>query len=174
MNTEEFDDLLSQYEKIKEKRVDSRLKFYNKWVDSKRRAAETSRAAILLLSLVIPVVANIDFTASRKGITISILSLLIAFISGFSEIHQWQRNWREYSKAIVQIEGLIGLWEIEVTKTRLKAGQLPDPKEVKEISGQLARATDILLESVEKIVLTEMQAFFATAVKAPKGTSKEE
>jgi hypothetical protein len=70
MNTQEFDELLSEYEEIKEKRVDSRLKFYKKSVESKRHAAERSKAAILLLSLVIPVVANIDFTVAWKGIII--------------------------------------------------------------------------------------------------------
>jgi len=162
MDPKEFEELLSQYRKIKDNCVDERLKFYKERVESKRHAAERSRTAILLLSLVIPIVANLDFTIPwlSTGIIVSIMSLLIAFLSGLGELHQWQHTWQEYSKAIVQIEALIGSWEIEVAGAR----QLSQPK---EISDKLAKATHALLESVEQIVLIEMRAFFATTPKAP-------
>lgn len=168
MNSEEFKQLVSQYRKIKDNRVNKRLDFYNERVESKRHAAARAKTAVLLLSLVIPVVANLDFAAPWKGIIVSIMSLFIALISGLAEFHQWQRTWQEYSKAIVQIEGLMDSWELDVARAR----QLSHPKEISE---ELAEVTETLLESVEQIVLTEMRAFFAATPKLPKrGDEREE
>jgi hypothetical protein len=87
------------------------------------------------------------------------MSLLIALAGGLEGLHQWQRTWREYSSQIVQIETLIGLWEIQVAKAR----QLSDAKEV---SDTLGKATEKLLSSVNQAVMTEMGTFFSEREKA--------
>ncbi len=155
---EDFEHLLSQYTKIKKRYVDRRLKFYQDRVNGKRRAAQGASIAILFLSLAIPIVANSDFMA--VPIAVSAMSLAIAFISGVSELRRWQHTWKEYSQGIVQIETLIGSWEIKVAEAR----QLSRPE---EISAALGTATEELLRLVTQAVSAEMEDFFRPAPKAP-------
>jgi len=162
MNTEDFDKLLVGYTTPKEKYVDSRLKFYLDRVDHKRRLAQWGSVAILLLSLGIPVVVTFSPAAIgpvQKELIVSLMSLLIALAGGLEGLHQWQRTWREYSTRIVQIETLIGLWEIQVARAR----QLSDAKEVVDILG---KATEKLLSSVNEAVTTEMGTFFSERERA--------
>ncbi len=162
MNTEDFDKLLAGYIPTKEKYVDSRLRFYLDRVDNKRRLAQWARVAVLLLSLAIPVVVTFSPAAIgsvRRELIVSLMSLLIALAGGLEGLHQWQRTWREYSTRIVQIETLIGLWEIQLAKAR----QLSDAKEVSDILG---KATEKLLSSVNEAVTTEMGTFFSEREKA--------
>jgi hypothetical protein len=163
MNLQEFEQLLSPYKTIKENYVKTRLDFYKKGHNKKRYAAQASAVLILLFSLLIPIVVNFDFTGPwtwlSKTLIVSLMSLSIAFVSGLSELCQWQSLWKEYSKRVVQIETLIGIWEIEVANAR----QLSDPR---EISAVLGKATETLLKSVDMAVVTEMETFFAAVPKA--------
>lgn len=162
MNTEDFDKLLVGYTATKEKYVDSRLKFYLDRVDNKRQLAQWSRVAVLSLSLAIPLVVTFSPAAiglEPSKLIVSLMSLLIALAGGLEGLHQWQRTWREYSARIVQIETLIGLWEIQVAKAR----ELSDGKDVSDILG---KATETLLSSVKEAVMTEMGTFFTEREKA--------
>jgi hypothetical protein len=168
MNTEDFDKLLVGYATIKDKYVDSRLKFYRDRVDNKRRLAQWGRVAILLLSLAIPVVVTFspaEIGPVQKELIVSLMSLLIALAGGLEGMHQWQRTWREYSTRIVQIETRIGLWEIQVARAR----QLSDAKEVSDILGE---ATEKLLSSVNEAVTTEMGTFFSEREKAQQTSTQ--
>jgi len=161
-NLKTLKQLLEPYQAIKDGPVKHRLDFYIDHVKSKRRAAEYSGHTILLLSLIIPLVANHPFKDHwGNGLIVSILSLLIALISGIRESTQWTRLWREYSQAIVEIEALIGAWEIEIAKAR----SLTDLTKITDI---LEKATTTLLASVNKIVLAEMGAFFTVIPKTPQ------
>jgi len=162
MNIEDFDKLLAGYTLVKEKYVDSRLNFYCERVNHKRQLAQWSRVAVLLLSLTIPLVVTFSPAAIglvQKELIISLMSLLIALAGGLEGLHQWQRTWREYSARIVEIETLIGLWEIQVSKARL----LSDVGEGAEI---LSQATEKLLSSVNESVMREMGTFFSEREKA--------
>lgn len=172
ISPEDFKPLEEQYRKIKEDYADARLSFYEDNFEKKRRRAEGSKVALLVFSLLIPIIINLGNIPYIKGIKVNfdfialivtILSLFIAFITSLGEIRQWQRLWKEYSKARVLIDGLIASWEIEVNKARL----LSSPGEVSE---NLSKATNTLLKSVEQIVLTEMMAFFAAAEKTQAET----
>lgn len=169
MNTEDFDKLLDRYNAIKKNNVGSRLKFYRDRVDNKRQLAQWSRAAVLFLSLAIPLVVTFSpdtIGLVQKELIVSVMALLIALAGGLEGLHQWQRTWREYSTRIVQIETLIGQWEIQV----VKAGQLSDAKEV---SDMLGRATEKLLSSVNEAVTTEMGTFFFEREKAQQQSNTE-
>ena len=162
MNNEDFAKLLAVYTATKEKYVDRRLTFYLDRVDNKRRLAQWSRVAVLLLSLAIPVAVTFSpdkIGSVPKDLMVSVMALLIALAGGLEGQHQWQRTWREYSTRIVQIETLIGLWEIEVAR----AGQLSDAKEASDAMG---KATENLLSSVNQAVTTEMNTFFSEREKA--------
>ena len=164
VDAEEFERLLIGYRRIKQERVDPRLDFYRKHVGNKQRLAQWTRAAVLVLSLAIPVVVAFDATAwpVPKELIVSLMSLTIALVSGLEGQHQWQRTWREYSSRIVQIETLIGRWDLEV----MVASHLSDSKEADE---RLRKATENLMLSVEQAVLTEMDAFFSERSKADRG-----
>jgi len=161
----EFTSLLKKYSEIKETHVTRRLKFYLDRVNNKRRLAQWSRAGVLLLSLIIPIVANFGGRFGDhfpKDLTISIMSLLIALAAGLEGMHQWQQTWKDYSRAIVQIETLVGVWEIEI----LCAERLAN---VEDASKALDTATKMLLSSVERVVSAEMEGFFSERSRATGG-----
>lgn len=110
--------------------------------------------------LAIPIVTSLDsaILPLPKEFIVAGMSLLIAFASGLDGIFQWQHTWREYSRRIVQIETLIGWWEIQVAKAK----QLSDPK---DISASLGEAVEKLLRAVEEAVSAEMDAFFSVIPK---------
>ena len=168
MDNQEFERLLSPYKDIKDQRVIPRLNFYQKHFNSKRLAAQGASVAILFLSLVIPIVANLDFTARglSKELSVSVMSLLIALITGLNEVFRWQHLWKEYSERIVKIDTLIGLWEIEVANAR----QLSDPKEVSTVLG---KATQNLVNSVQQTVSTEMETFFRATPRTQSAQGAE-
>jgi hypothetical protein len=166
IDASEFCKILSAYKKIKDEYATRRLKFYNDRVDGKRRNAQAVRWTILILSLSIPIVASLDLTilGLPNKLILSLMSMLIALASGLEGIHQWQLTWKDYSGRIVEIETLIGLWEVQVAKAK----QLHD---VNDISNLLASSTEKLLTEVNKTVSAEMESFF-TAVP-PLQTSQE-
>jgi len=103
MSHQDSDNLLSEYIEIIDKRVRPRLTFYMERVNNKRRLAQWTRVLVLLLSLTIPIVVNLDRNLISNhpttfAISVSLMSLLIAFISGLEGLHLWQHTRREYSK----------------------------------------------------------------------------
>lgn len=183
MTPEEFDEVFSQYNLIKKERADEQLEFYTQRVLSKRRFAQWSGAAILIISLAIPFVTNFGtsfgtFVTDRLCIDISqhslqhffnmiitVMSLSIALISGLDGLHQWRITWREYSKAIIQIKTQIALWEIKVANAR----ELPNRDEVSKALGD---ATKELISKVEEVASAEMDTFFSarSTVQQPGGS----
>ena len=167
--SEEFHRILSDYKKIKHEHVDGKLKYYKDRVDSKRFCAQGAGVVILFLGLVIPIVTNLKFTffASAPWLTkeliVSAMSLVIAFITGINTLFQWQSTWKEYSSSIVQIDKLIGLWELEVAHAR----RLSD-SEI-NTSKYLQKVTENLINSVENTVSTEMKTFFHAGGKKELG-----
>jgi hypothetical protein len=95
------------------------------------------------------------------------MSVLIALASGLEGIHQWQLTWKEYSGRIVQIETLIGLWEVQLVRAR----QLSD---INEALSVLAWSTEKLLKEVNNAVSTEMESFFSTIPKLEKKPGQEQ
>lgn len=122
--------------------------------------------AVLIISLAIPIVINLDLdvTPHQQRMVITFMSLSIALASGLDGLHQWRTTWREYSKAIVHIKTLIGLWEVEVANARRLANN-------DEVSKALGAATEELLRKVEEATFAEMDTFFSarSAVPRPAG-----
>jgi hypothetical protein len=171
MNCQEFDNILSPYARAKEKRADEQLNFYTERVNSKRRFAQWSGAVVLVISLTIPIITNLDLKVPQHllNLIITSMSLLIALVSGLEGLHQWRTTWKEYSKSIVQIKTLIGLWEIKVAKARRLTNH-------DDIAKELSEATEKLLSEVEKVTFAEMGAFFAARLDnqhQDKGTPKK-
>jgi len=159
MEPQKLKELLAPYQAIRDGAIQRRLVFYERHVNQKRRYAEYSGHTLLFLSLLIPVVANFHFEEHWvNSMIVSILSLLIALITGIRESTQWARLWRVYSHAIVQIENLLASWELEIAKARL----LDDSTKVTEA---VENATKILKDSVERIVQAEMDSFFTSIPK---------
>jgi low affinity Fe/Cu permease len=165
----EFDRILTPFQEINGRYVTKRLEFYNKRVEGKRRCAHAVRWIVLILSLSIPLVASVDFTifGMPNTFVVSLMSVLIALASGLEGIHQWQLTWKEYSGRIVQIETLIGLWEVQLVRAR----QLSD---INEASSVLAWSTEKLLKEVNNAVSTEMESFFSTIPKLEKKPGQEQ
>jgi hypothetical protein len=105
---------------------------------------------------------GLDFlTQHQVNMIITFMSLTIALVSGLDGLHQWRTTWREYSKAIVQLTALIGLWEVKVANARQLTNRA-------EISKALGDATEELLSKVEAITLAEMDTFFSARSATPK------
>jgi len=170
MDSQEFDEIFKPYEAIKQNRAKAQLEFYTDRVNSKRRLAQWSGAAVLFISLTIPMVTNFhpvatgfNFSVSQETINmfITLMSLSIALLSGLDGLHQWRTTWREYSKAIVRIETQIALWEVKVTSAR----ELPNREEVSKALGD---ATEKLISEVEAATSAEMDVFFSARSAAEK------
>jgi hypothetical protein len=159
VNPQEFDEIFPRYERIKEEHADEQLKFYDDRVLTKRRFAQWFGAAVLIISLAIPIVTNLGNLSVKVSqqwlnLIITLMSLSIAGFSGLDGLHQWRTTWREYSKAIVQIKTQIALWEIKVANAR----ELPNRDEVSKALGD---ATAELISKVEEVTFTEMDTFFS-------------
>ena len=156
MDDLEFKEILSHYEQIKQNRADEQLKFYNDKINSKRRFAQWFGAAVLVISLAIPIVTNVgfDLTPHQLNMIITVMSLSIALVTGLDGLHQWRTTWREYSRAIVQIKTLIELWKVKVAGAR-QLGNHDD------VSKALGEATEELLRKVEAVNLREQDIFFS-------------
>jgi hypothetical protein len=165
MEPNDFEQLLKPYQNIKDgPSVKGRLDFYKGHVNSKRRAAKYSGHTILLFSLLIPVVTTLPFKDHWvKGLIVSILSLIIALITGIRESTQWARLWRVYSQAQRQIETLIDSWEMEIARARP-----PRPLNLTEATDILERATNTLKDSVLEIVEAESNSFFSATPLTPQ------
>lgn len=163
MDDQEFNEILSHYGCIKRNCADKQLKFYTDRVNSKRRFAQWFGAAVLVISLAIPIVTNLglNVTPHQLNMIITFMSLSIALASGLDGLHQWRTTWREYSKAIVQIETLIGLWGVKVANARQLANH-------DEVSKALGNATEELLRKVEEATFAEMDTFFSARSAIPK------
>jgi hypothetical protein len=72
MNPQEFDEIFSRYERIKHEHADEQLEFYTKRVLSKRRVAQWSGAAVLVISLAIPIVTNLGIDISQHSLNMII------------------------------------------------------------------------------------------------------
>jgi hypothetical protein len=157
MTTESINTLVSHYVKIKKEHVDTRLIFYNKRVNINKYLTYFTYFLVGVISfLVIPYVTNFhpDNSAGISNTSIiSGASILLGVVSVFKESFKWDVIWKQYSTCIVQIESAIGHWKLEVEKTLL----LSDMNEVNE---KLNEATDRLLSTVDKAVLSEMKIFF--------------
>lgn len=161
MDNNQFEEILTHYTQIKNGHVNPRLEFYIKYIDKKRLPAERAKAIILGLSLLIPIVANLPGFDPYKGIIVAVMSLSIALLSGLNDLYQWEHLWRAYSQARIQIESLLGLWELNVAHAR----QLSDPN---KLNDTLEQATETLLKSVDQIVSTEMGTFFTATQHTPE------
>lgn len=161
--TEDVDRLILVHRKIKEEYVDKRLDFYIKRVDSKRIWAQRASVAVLTLSLVIPIVANLQFVA--KDILVAIMSASIALITGFSQIHRWQDLWKEYSTAIVRIEAQIASWELKVAE----ANRFGEPE---QISKTLTELTARLVQNVTAGSSQPKWSSFSSLSSRQKTTSR--
>lgn len=169
IDQQEFKKIFCEYEKIKNCYAVKRLKFYAERVDKKRFWAQISGLMILAISLLIPLVSNLEsydiaslnVLIGKKKIPaiVSLMSLSIAFISGLEGLKQWRKTWKDYSKAIVDIETLINRWEIEVASAKQSTNS-------KEVDEKLKKATQNLVGQVELTVETEMGGFFAARNKA--------
>jgi hypothetical protein len=167
MDDHEFNEILFHYQHIKKTCADEPLKFYSDRVNSKRRFAQWSGAAVLVISLAIPIVTNLHLNVTQPSLNmiVTFMSLSIALLTGLDGLHQWRTTWREYSKAIVRITTLIGSWEVKVANARQLANR-------DEVSKTLGNATEELLSKVEEAKVTEMDTFFSarSAIAATKGT----
>lgn len=153
VSAQELERLVCLNRKIKAEYVDTRLQFYKDRVDSKRIWAQRASIAVLSLSLVIPIVANLPIIDIEKNVVVSLLSVSIAFISGLGQIHRWQETWKEYSAAIVRIEAAIAAWELRIADASMLADSAKPAQ-------ALAAATEKLVQSVTGVVSAEMQRFF--------------
>ncbi|MDM0116718.1 SLATT domain-containing protein [Variovorax sp. J22R133] len=164
MDDQEFNGILAPYDKIKSDCADKQFKFYSDKVALKQFYAQWFGAAVLIISLAIPFVTNFGselVTQRRVDMIVTLMSLLIAAASGLDGLHQWRTTWREYSKGIVQLRTLIGLWDVKVANAR----QLTNHDQVSKALGE---ATEELLNKVEQTVSAEMDTFFSARSAIPK------
>lgn len=160
----ELESLIADLSKIKEEHVDSRLRHYTERVDYRRITARSTSVIVIVISLfIIPISTNFlpeNALGFSNKFVISAASLLIGLVSALQELFKWESVWHQYSTRIIEIELAIGLWKLEIAKSR----QLSDENEAKLT---VIEATKWLVRTVNQAVLSEMEVFF-TRVKGEK------
>ncbi|TNF50503.1 MAG: DUF4231 domain-containing protein [Bacteroidetes bacterium] len=77
-------------------RIDDQIMWYSTKATQNKRYNHWSKAAIIVFSASIPLIAGIEFSPSFKNILIGVLGALIAIVSGLSGLLKFQEKWTEY------------------------------------------------------------------------------
>jgi hypothetical protein len=90
----------------------------------------------------------------HKDVVLSVISITIAALTGFSSFFRWERTWRGNSTGQVSLEQHCAKWELELTNARLL---LPAEERIEHVY----RATDDLLTNARNVVSSENEGFFS-------------
>lgn len=77
-------------------RVDDQIKWYSDKATSNKLLHHWTKAAVIIFSAAIPLIAGLDFDNSSKNILLGLLGTLIAILSGVSGLLKFQEKWSEY------------------------------------------------------------------------------
>ena len=131
---------------IKEGYVDDRRRWYERNRHSPRRWFRGVGIAIIVSSISIPFLVAAEGDLQRWGAPIAALS--VAILTALNMFFAWQKTWEKRVRVWLTIEGLIAIWEAEMTT----AERQTDPK---ERFGTALQATLELIEATRKLEVEE-------------------
>ncbi|GLY70319.1 SLATT domain-containing protein [Amycolatopsis taiwanensis] len=112
----------------------------------------TSGMAVIVFSIALPAVTNIDIPA--RNVLITTLASLIAGLSALRAFYLWDRRWRLYRSQDTAMTALLTRWELGVI--RISGAAPPDAAE------RVHELTEKVLEEARELVNAQYDEFFAT------------
>jgi hypothetical protein len=137
---------------IKVEYVDKRIKWYDTHTKTPRWFYYIVGVLTILLSVTLPALASAQFP--HKQLVVSVVSVVIAALTGLGSFFHWERTWRGNSTAQVAIEQAVGKWELELKRAEFVV-------EPKDRIDHVIKATDDLLANTGTIVSSESEGFFS-------------
>lgn len=141
----------------KSRYVDKTLKWYQGHATWPRLAFRSAGVIVIVLSLSIPFLAAASGQALSVGVPVA--SLLIAVLTALNGFFAWQKTWEKRISAQLTLEGLVALWETEISAAR----RLENSQEGYE---RALRATQELIDRTRSMTVAETGAFFSS-IKFP-------
>jgi hypothetical protein len=77
-------------------RIDDQINWYSKKATTNKNLHHWTKALVIIFSAIIPLIAGIEFDATKKNITLGLFGTLIAILSGLSGLLKFQEKWSEY------------------------------------------------------------------------------
>jgi Protein of unknown function (DUF4231) len=147
---------------LRTKYVDPRIRWYRDHTSRPRTCFRVAGILTIILSASLPAVAVASFR--YKEAVLSVMSISIAVLAGFSTFFRWERTWRGNSNAQMALEQHVAKWELELTNARLI---IADDERLKHVY----QATDDLLANARSVVSAESEGFFS-ALQFPQQNSQ--
>ncbi len=159
---DKFAEALNVAHELRTKYVDPRIRWYQKHTSRPRTCFRVAGILTIFLSASLPAVAVATFP--DKEAVLSVMSISIAVLAGFSTFFRWERTWRGNSTAQMALEQHVAKWELELTNARLI---LANDERLKHVY----QATDDLLTNARSVVSAESEGFFS-ALQFPQQNSQ--
>ena len=153
-----LDEIIAELESIKNDYVTRNLDWYK---DHSRRPMILFRsfgAAIILLSVSVPLLSTLPGIWSTAVLPIA--TLAIAGLTGINTFFDWQTQWKGHRQTEFALEHLLTEWDLEIVQAR---SELDEGKGV----ALAIAATRDLIEKTREATVTETGQFFAAA-KSPQ------
>lgn len=129
------------------------LRFYRRQAPRQRRLFRASGMFVLLLSVALPVVAAFGERLPQQYLWLSVMSALIALLTGANAFFQWGTAWQGSISAQLALERLCHNWEIAIADARTN----PDPAKGRETA---RNATERLIAQAHRVIEAETRGFF--------------
>jgi hypothetical protein len=137
---------------IKELYVDTRIEWYKTPTKIPRNTFRTIGILTILLSVTLPALASATFP--HKELTITVISVTIAALTGLGSFYHLERTWRGNSTAQMALEQAVGKWELEIRRAEFVLAPADRVEHV-------IKATDDLLANTGTVVSSESEGFFS-------------
>jgi hypothetical protein len=163
---ERFKAVLDEAAAIKKDYVDEQIRFYsNRKLNWPRWVFRGVGSTIIICSASLPALAAADKLQYQYQY-VTILSVLIAVLSGLSAFFRWDLSWKGRILTRVALEQFCAKWALELVRAQ-------DYMKPEERIEHVCNATDDLLTNVNTVVSAESGTFFE-GVKMPESdrTSK--
>lgn len=77
-------------------RIDDQINWYNAKAHTNKNYHYTSKALIIIISSIIPLIAGIEIDSRFKNIILGLLGTSIAVLTGLTALLKFQEKWSEY------------------------------------------------------------------------------
>lgn len=162
----QFEQLVAAAHNLKKRFVDENYHWYRTHKRVPFLAYRISGILTIVLGVSLPAVATATF--DRKTIVISVMSVVIAALTGLNSFYRWDRTWRGRALCQYDMEWLVARWELELENARLILTDVHQRRQ------HVYRATRELLANVATVSDSEVQEFFGRlqfppGEQSPKG-----
>lgn len=132
--------------------------WYQRHKRPSRRLFRGAGVMVIVLSALIPLLSSYQAVGFR--LTVGIIGVVIACITGLNTFYRWERSWRSYSIAQFNLDYFLRRWE-------LKAGEARTCDDEGQALRIVRAATQELLDEARRVESEETTEFFHN-VSGPK------